>query len=131
MNRDAASFQQYVVSFNPQPYVVTPRMARFMFVVATVAFLAAQSMVLLIFVKRYELHADHQIFLYVTTFCMPFPWLAGMQGYRHIKKQFVSTIGNQTFAQTVLYFVMFAIGVGYLQLLFCLGLVVSGLHLRI
>jgi hypothetical protein len=131
MNREATSLHHHnTVKFNQQPYV-TDRMAKLMFVLATLAFLGVQSMALLIFVKRLELHFDHQLLLYVITFGAPLPWLIGIQGCRHIKRQFAATGGNQSLLQTVLYFVMFVIGAAYLQLLFCLAFVVAGLHLQV
>ena len=117
------------VNSNQQPYV-TDRMAKLMFVLATLAFLGVQSMAVLIFVKRVELHFHHQLFLYIITFCAPLPWLIGIQGYRHIKR-IVAAGDSRSLSQTVLYFVMFVIGAAYLQLLFYLMFVVAEVHLRI
>lgn len=114
---------------NQQPYV-TDRMAKLMFVLATLAFLGVQSMAVLIFVKRVELHFHHQLFLYIITFCAPLPWLIGIQGYRYIKR-FIAAGDNRSLSQTVLYFFMFVIGSAYLQLLVYLTFVVAEAHLHV
>ena len=130
MNRDAASWYHHnTVNSNQQPYVTGP-MAKLMFVLGTLAFLAVQSMAVLIFVKRVELHFHHQLFLYIITFCAPLPWLIGIQGYRHIKR-IVAAGDSRSFSQTVLYVLMFVIGAAYLQLLIYLTFVIAEVHSHI
>ena len=92
---------------NQQSYV-TERMAKIMFGLATLAFLGVQSMAVLIFVKRVELHFHHQLFLYVIVFGAPLPWFIGIQGYRHIKK-FVAAGDHRSLSRAVLYFLMFVV----------------------